>query len=210
MSQLELLTIPNGQFAQNCYLLVAPDRDAVLVDPGEEWETFLAQIARWQATLKAIWLTHAHFDHILGVADVHRETGAEIWLHPGDRSLYDNLPQQGLWLGHRVAPPPAPSRELAHGQRLTLGGTDFEVRHTPGHSPGSVSFVGPGVVLSGDALFAGSIGRSDLPGGDHDTLIRSIQSQLLSLDDETRVLSGHGPETTIGVERRTNPFLIQG
>lgn len=204
---LELLTIPNGQFAQNCYLLVTPNRDAVLVDPGEEWETFLAEVARRQATLRAIWLTHAHFDHILGVSDVHRETGAEIWLHPADRSLYDSLPQQGLWLGLRVGRPPAPSRELAHGQQLTLGETGFEVRHTPGHSPGSVSFVGAGVVLSGDALFAGSIGRSDLPGGDHETLIRSIQTQLLTLDDGTRVLSGHGPETTIGVERRTNPFL---
>ena len=204
---LELLTIPNGQFAQNCYLLVAPNRDAVLVDPGEEWETFLAEVARRQAILRAIWLTHAHFDHILGVSEVHRETGAEIWLHPADRSLYDNLPQQGLWLGLRVGRPPAPSRELAHGQQLTLGETGFAVRHTPGHSPGSVSFVGAGVVLSGDALFAGSIGRSDLPGGDHETLIRSIQTQLLSLDDGTRVLSGHGPETTIGVERRTNPFL---
>ena len=208
MTGLEFLTIPNGQFAQNCYLLVAPNRDAVLVDPGEEWETFLTQIARRQAMLKAIWLTHAHFDHILGVAEVHRETGAEIWLHPADRPLYDNLPQQGLWLGIRAESPPPPSQELAHGQRLMLGDAEFEVRHTPGHSPGSVSLVGGGVVLSGDALFAGSIGRSDLPGGDHETLIQSIRSQLLSLDDATRVLSGHGPETTIGVERRTNPFLI--
>jgi glyoxylase-like metal-dependent hydrolase (beta-lactamase superfamily II) len=207
VSQLELISIPNGQFAQNCYLLLAPNRDAVLVDPGEEWETFLTLIGKRQAKLGAIWLTHAHFDHILGVGDIHRETGAPIWLHPGDRSLYDGLPQQGLWLGLRAAPPPAPSHALAHGLRLTVGETEFEVRHTPGHSPGSVSFVGAGVVLSGDALFAGSIGRSDLPGGDHDRLIQSIRSQLLTLDDETRVLSGHGPETTIGTERRNNPFL---
>ena len=107
----------------------------------------------------------------------------------------------------RAEAPPAPTDPLAHGQILTLGTGRLEVRHTPGHSPGSVSLVGEGFVLSGDALFAGSIGRSDLPGGDHDTLIRSIRTQLLTLDDETVVYSGHGPATTVGEERRTNPFL---
>jgi len=206
VSDLEILAIPNGQFAENCYLLTA-GATAVLIDPGEEWERFLTELERREARLAAIWLTHAHLDHILGVGEVQSETGAPIWLHPADRPLYDNLPQQALWLGLRVPAAPAPQHELAHGQTLSLGGHDFLVRHTPGHSPGSVSLVGEGAVFSGDALFQGSIGRSDLPGGHHETLIASIRRELLSLPDATRVLSGHGPETTIGAERRTNPFL---
>ena len=124
-----------------------------------------------------------------------------------DRPLYDNAPQQGLWFGLRIAAPPPPHVDLAAGQTLSVGQFEFTVRETPGHSPGSVSLVGPGMVLTGDALFAGSIGRTDLPGGDYDTLIASIRRELLSLPDDTAVHSGHGPRTTIGAERRTNPFL---
>lgn len=207
VSDLRIVTIPNGQFAENCYLLVAPGGEAVLVDPGEEWETFLTAVETAGARLTGIWLTHAHIDHILGVAEVHAATGAPVWLHPADRPLYDNLPQQALWFGLRAGAPPAPDHALAHGDRLHVGEVVFEVRHTPGHSPGSVSLLGPGVVLSGDVLFAGSIGRTDLPGGDYEALIASIHRELLPLPDTTRVLSGHGPETTIGAERRTNPFL---
>lgn len=207
MSDLEILPIPNGQFAENCYLLTA-GTDAVLIDPGEEWEMILTEVERRRARLAAIWLTHAHLDHILGVGEVQSATGAPIWLHPADRSLYDSLPEQALWLGLRAAPAPTPRHEFSHGQKLSVGDHEFAVRHTPGHSPGSVSLVGDGAVFSGDALFQGSIGRSDLPGGDHATLIASIRRELLSLPDATRVLSGHGPETTIGVERRTNPFLV--
>ena len=206
MSDLQILPIPNGQFAENCYLLVAGN-EAVLIDPGEEWERFLDEIERRGTRLVAIWLTHAHLDHILGVGEVQKATGAPIWLHPADRPLYDDLPTQSMWLGFRSPPAPAPQYELAHGQVLSLGDHRFSVRHTPGHSPGSVSFIGSEVVFSGDALFSGSIGRSDLPGGDHETLIESIRRELLSLPDPTRVLSGHGPATTIGAERRGNPFL---
>jgi glyoxylase-like metal-dependent hydrolase (beta-lactamase superfamily II) len=208
VSDPEIVAIPNGQFLQNCYLIFSPDGEAVLIDPGQEWETFLARIEQRRARLSAIWVTHAHLDHILGVREIHQATGAPIWLHPADRPLYDNLPQQGLWLGVRAGALPPPQHPLSHGQTLRVGQASFEVRHTPGHSPGSVSFVGPGVVLSGDVLFAGSIGRTDLPGGSYETLINSIRSQLLTLDDSTRVLSGHGPETTIGAERLHNPFLV--
>jgi len=207
VSDLEILQIPNGQFSENCYLLTAGS-EAVLVDPGDEWERFLDEIARRGARLVAIWLTHAHLDHILGVADVHERTGAPIWLHPGDRVMYDNLPAQAANFGYRASPPPEPHHELSHGQVISLGSHPFTVRHTPGHSPGSVTLVGDGLALVGDVLFQGSIGRSDLPGGNHNTLIASIRRELLSLPDPTRVLSGHGPETTVGVERRTNPFLI--
>jgi glyoxylase-like metal-dependent hydrolase (beta-lactamase superfamily II) len=131
-----------------------------------------------------------------------------VWLHPADRPLYDGAADQGAWLGVRAPPPPPPpDRELAHGDTLALGSLTFEVRHVPGHSPGSVAFVGHGVAFVGDAVFAGSVGRVDLPGGDGATLLTSIREQLLTLPDETVLYAGHGPETSVGAERRANPFL---
>jgi len=208
VGSLEIVPIPNGQFAENCYLVYDPAHpETVLVDPGEEPERFLAEARRLGRTIGAIWITHAHVDHISGVAAVREETGAPVHLHPDDLPLYESLPQQGLWFGLRLSAPPAPEVALRHGQRLRVGGVELEVRHTPGHSPGHVCFVAPGVVLGGDVLFEGSIGRTDLPGGDYDTLIASIRRELLPLPDATVVHPGHGPATTIGRERRTNPFL---
>ncbi len=208
MPDLEIVTLPNGQFVQNCYLVAdRARREAVMIDPGEEPGLFLAELDTRAWSLKAIWLTHAHVDHIMGVGTVKEATGVPIHLHPADRALYDVLPSQGEWMGLRLGAPPPPDRELRHGQLIGVGGLTFEVRHTPGHSPGSVSFVGHGVVFGGDVLFNGSIGRTDLPGGDFGTLMGSIQASFLNLPDSTVVYSGHGPETTIGVERMTNPFL---
>jgi len=208
VSEIQIVALPNGQFAENCWLVADPrTREAVMVDPGEESDTFLAELDRQQWSLRAIWLTHAHIDHILGVAAVKRATGAAVYLHPDDRPLYDALPDQGTWFGIRADRPPPPDQALAAGQRLTVGGLEFTVRHTPGHSPGSVSFLGHGTIFGGDVLFNGSIGRTDLPGGDFATLMRSLQRDFLSLPDSTVVRSGHGPETTVGVERLTNPFL---
>lgn len=208
MSELEIVALPNGQFSENCYLLA--DRSggrAVMIDPGEEPRLFLAELDTRRLTLEAIWLTHGHIDHIMGVRAVKEATGAPVLLHPADRGLYDALPRQAEWMGLALEAPPPPNGDLAEGQELALGPHRFTVRHTPGHSPGSVSFVGAGVILGGDVLFNGSIGRTDLPGGDFATLLQSIQSVFLVLPDSTTVLSGHGPETTIGVERMTNPFL---
>jgi hydroxyacylglutathione hydrolase len=208
VSDLEVVALPNGQLAQNCYLVAdRRTREAVIIDPGEESAMFLAELDTRAWALRAIWLTHAHIDHIVGVAAVQRATGAPIHLHPLDRPIYDALPQFGGWIGLELDAPPVPNVELHAGVKLRAGGFEFEVRFTPGHSPGSVSFVGPGMVFSGDALFNGSIGRTDLPGGDYATLMSTIQSQFLSLPDSTVVHSGHGPDTTIGVERLTNPFL---
>jgi hydroxyacylglutathione hydrolase len=208
VSDLEVVSLPNGQFAENCYLVAdRRTREAVIIDPGEEPAMFLAELDTRAWSLRAIWLTHAHIDHIIGVAAVHAATGAPIYLHPLDRPIYDALPQYGGWVGRQLETPPAPDRELRPGQVLKVGGFEFTVRFTPGHSPGSVSFVGEGMVFGGDVLFNGSVGRTDLPGGDAATLMASIQSQLLSLPDSTVVHSGHGPDTTIGVERLTNPFL---
>ena len=203
-----IICLTNGVFQENCFIVADPGtRDAVLVDPGEEAELFLRRIEYEGLTLRAVWLTHAHIDHILGVQAVVEHSKVPVYLHPADRPLYDNVESQGKWLGVGSASVPPPDRELNHGDRLVVGNCWFEVRHVPGHSPGGVAFVGNGVVLSGDALFAGSVGRADLPGGDTATLLTSIKEQLLTLPDETVVYSGHGPETTIGAERRSNPFL---
>jgi glyoxylase-like metal-dependent hydrolase (beta-lactamase superfamily II) len=209
VSNLDVVALPNGQFAENCYLVADKgSREAVIIDPGEESARFLAELKKRDWSLQAIWLTHAHIDHIMGVGPVHGATGAPIHLHPLDRPLYDALPQFGSWAGMRVDPAPSPQSELMAGQVLRVGTFDFIVKLTPGHSPGSVSFHGQGMIFGGDVLFNGSVGRTDLPGGDSATLMASIQSEFLSLPDSTVVHSGHGPDTTIGVERVTNPFLI--
>jgi hydroxyacylglutathione hydrolase len=208
VSNLEVVVLPNGQFLENCYLLAdAAAGEAVIIDPGEAPGRFLAELKQRGWSLKAIWITHAHIDHIIGVAAVHRATGAPIHLHPLDRPLYDALPEYGAWIGRQVDPAPPPQFELEAGQLLRLGKLEFTVRFTPGHSPGSVSFLGPGLIFGGDVLFSGSVGRTDLPGGDSATLLASLQSEFLSLPDSTVVHSGHGPDTTIGIERMTNPFL---
>lgn len=208
---LRIIPLLNGQFAENCYLLAERGSpDAVIVDPGEEPEMFLEAAAREGLRIREIWLTHAHIDHVSGVAAVKDATGAPVLLHKDDQPLYDNLVQQGRWFGLELDPPPPIDRYLEHGGTVSLGSTVFQVRHTPGHSPGSVCFVGDGVVLGGDVLFEGSIGRTDLPGGSLERLLRSIREELLSLPDQTVVHPGHGGPTTIGAERRSNPFLAGG
>jgi hydroxyacylglutathione hydrolase len=208
VSELEVVALANGQFAENCYVVADTSAgQAVLIDPGEESERFLEELRRRGWSLQAIWVTHAHIDHIMGVGVVHRATGAPIHLHPLDRPLYDDLPAYGAWVGMRLETPPPPQIDLAAGQVLRIGRFQFEVRFTPGHSPGSVSYLGQGMIFGGDVLFNGSVGRTDLPGGDAATLMATIQSEFLSLPDSTVVHSGHGLDTTIGVERMTNPFL---
>ena len=206
---MKIVQIPNGMFAENCYLVIDEQAgECAIVDPGEEAGLILHKIHESGAKPVAIWLTHAHLDHVLGVPRLAPETGVPVWLHNADRPLYDAVPEQATWFGLApVSTLPAPDHEFVHGMRLRVGTVEVEVRHAPGHSPGSVCLVAPGVVLSGDVLFAGSIGRTDLPGGDFGTLIASIERELLPLSDDTIVYSGHGPETTIGRERRTNPFL---
>ena len=209
MARPDVLCLTNGAFAENCY--VVADRavgEAVLVDPGEEAELFLARLGSERLRLTAVWLTHAHLDHVLGVGTITARTGVPVWLHPADRLLYDHVPDQARALmGVELDPLPPPDHDIVPGRSLAVGGHSFEVRHVPGHSPGSVALVGGGAALVGDVLFAGSVGRTDLPGGNSGLLLASIRTQLLSLPDETVVYPGHGPETTIGRERASNPFL---
>jgi hydroxyacylglutathione hydrolase len=205
---MNVIQIPNGQFAENCYLVIdESSRECAIVDPGEEAGLIAHKLAAAAVRPVAIWITHAHVDHVMGVAHLKGETGVPIYLHPADRELYDHAVQQGLAFGVRVDALPPPDREFVAADTVRVGDLAFSVRPAPGHSPGSVCLVGEGVVFTGDVLFAGSIGRTDLPGGDSETLIRSIERELLTLPDSTIVYSGHGPETTIGRERFGNPFL---
>jgi len=207
---MKVVQIPNGQFVENCYFVIdEATAECAIIDPGEEAGLIAHKLQAEGVRPVGIWLTHAHLDHVLGVARLKADTGVPVYLHPADRELYDHAVQQGLAFGVAVDPPPPPDRPLAAGDTVQVGELRFTVRHAPGHSPGSVCLVGEGVVFTGDVLFAGSIGRTDLPGGDFDTLVRSIERELLTLPDSTIVYSGHGPETTIGRERRANPFLTR-
>jgi glyoxylase-like metal-dependent hydrolase (beta-lactamase superfamily II) len=187
--------------------------EAVLIDPGDEVEELLTLATRGGLALRHILLTHAHVDHITGVAAAKAALGVPIYLHRADSFLYDNAVQHGLIFGLHVTPPPAVDVFYAPGQVITFGTYEVRPHHTPGHCPGGVCLQvvkkgsAGGKLFVGDTLFAGSIGRTDLPGGDYDTLIHAIRTVLLAFPDDTEVYPGHGPMTTIGQERRTNPFL---
>jgi len=183
---------------------------AVLVDPGGRVDQLLEAAASAGLDVGAIWLTHAHLDHVTGVGDAVARLGhVPILLHRDDLPLYEAIAQQGQMFGLAVEQPPPPTRWLEIGETLELGELSAEVLHLPGHSPGHVGFwfERQRTILSGDVLFAGSIGRTDLPGGDYDTLMNSIREGMLPLGDDVRVLCGHGPDTTIARERTSNPFL---
>jgi hydroxyacylglutathione hydrolase len=207
---IRIRTFVSPGFGQNGYLVWRDNgQSALAIDPGAAAPAMADALADEGLWLEAILLTHAHLDHIEGVATLVDRTGARIWLHPADRPLYDAAGQQAAAFGLRLTPPPAPDEALADGQRLNLAGLDIEVRHAPGHSPGHVILVleEAGVAFVGDVVFQGSIGRTDLPGGNFQQLIASIRGQVLTLDASCRLLPGHGPETDVGHERATNPFL---
>ncbi len=201
-------------FYKNGYLLGCEStHEAVIIDPGDEVDEVIKAVHGSGLHVTYILLTHAHLDHITGVARATQVFSAPVLLHEADLPLYDAVVQQGLMFGLRVDPQPPVDRFYAAGEVLTFGEYEVRPHHTPGHCPGGVCLqVGPAGragldLFVGDTLFAGSIGRTDLPGGDHQTLIQSITSVLLAFPDEARVYSGHGEPTTIGRERRTNPFL---
>ena len=214
-------TFITSPFEQNTRVLAcAKTRRAVCVDPGDSAETIAAYINENNFNLQAITLTHAHLDHIGGVSDLFKLfPNAEIILHAGDEDLYYGLPEQPLFMGiprHQLkalgleyeAPPPL-TRHWRDGEIYAVGTLNFKILHCPGHTRGHVIFVEENErkVFSGDCLFAGSIGRTDLPGGDYEQLISSITEKILPLGDDVTVYSGHGDNTTIGRERTTNPFL---
>jgi len=204
-------TLAVGMLEVNCYVLGCErTRRALVIDPGDEAPAILKALHRHGLTLDRILATHAHFDHLLGCRPLQEATGAPFYVHPADRPLVAMMQRTCMaWLGYDPGEPPAITGDLAAGDVVRVGDIALEVRHTPGHSPGGVTLVEHATrrAFTGDALFAGSVGRVDLPGGDGQTLIASIDAQILSLPDDYVVLPGHGPATTVGQERRTNPYL---
>jgi glyoxylase-like metal-dependent hydrolase (beta-lactamase superfamily II) len=198
-----------GLVETNCYIVGCPEtKEGVIIDPSDNAPRIMAEVAKAGLTIKYILNTHAHFDHIQANAGVVAATGAPLALHPLDLPLLQHGGGAGFF-GLPIIPSPLPDIELAEGDTIPFGRHAFTVLFTPGHTPGHVSFYLPqaGLLFDGDVLFAGGIGRTDLPGGDYDTLMHSITEKLLLLPDETIVYSGHGPATTIGRERADNPWL---
>lgn len=210
---MEFVGFTGGPFAENAWLVANPAAGtAVVVDPGGGAPELLDEIERRDLEPVAILLTHAHLDHVDGIPAVReRYPDLPVWLHPDDRDLYEGVPRQAAWFG--LVPPRLPpvDHHLVAGTEWSGGGITLQVRFAPGHAPGHVIFVAPddGVALVGDVIFQGSIGRTDLPGGDFHRLMDSIRGEVLALPDETRLLTGHGPETTVARERNTNPFLVE-
>jgi glyoxylase-like metal-dependent hydrolase (beta-lactamase superfamily II) len=199
-----------GPVQTNAYLVGDPaTSEAVVIDPAWDGAAILQEAQRRGWRIIQIWLTHAHFDHFGGAAAVADGSRAPVALHPQDQPLWRFSGGAPLFGFPQFDPGPEPTISLQHGMILRLGDHEFEVRHTPGHTPGHVIFVSrkEGLAFCGDLIFQAGVGRTDLPGGDWDALLRSIQQEILSLPDETQLLSGHGPETTVGAERRLNPFL---
>lgn len=213
VQQLQLRGLTVGPMQSNCYLLrlsagQRPEAGrALVIDPGHDDPRIERTLEEWGSDVAAIVLTHGHVDHVAGVPALHERTGAPVYMHPDDRELYDRAPDQAAEFGLRVPPLPEPAHELVDGRELQLAGIEFEVRHTPGHSPGGVTLCTDGAAFVGDCVFSGSIGRTDLPGGDGETLLRSIREQILTLPADTALYPGHGPKTTVEKEKSSNPFL---
>lgn len=210
-AELVVRGIVVGLFRENCYIVGSRRTgEAICVDPGDEPDQILALARDMGVRITKIACSHAHLDHIMAVRAVVEATGASFLLHPDDNKLAEQLPLVARqWLDADVQPPPKPDFPLRHADDLEIAGIQLGVLHTPGHTPGSISLYGGGMLFSGDTLFRGSIGRTDLPGGDSRQIIRSIADRLLALPDDTIVLPGHMEETTIGAERASNPFILQ-
>lgn len=205
-----LETFPVGPLQCNCTILADEEtREAIIVDPGDEIARIHRRLTDLRLNLKQILITHAHIDHVGGALKLKSLTGAPIYLNEADLPLLHMMSAQAAWLGIETPETAPPDEGLIDGRHVGLASYPAHVIHTPGHTQGSIClhFAPMKMVLAGDTLFAGSIGRTDLPGGNFDQIIDSIQSRLLNLPDETRVIPGHGPATTIGAERKSNPFL---
>ncbi|HUP89523.1 MAG TPA: MBL fold metallo-hydrolase [Longimicrobiales bacterium] len=207
---LEIRTYVGKGFSQNAYLIWQSDsKDAIALDPGADAPSMVAALESNQLKLQTILLTHAHLDHIEGVAHLKRHADVPIYMHPDDAQFYDNAHVQAAQFGMQVEKLPPVDMQLHDGQQLNLAGITLDVYHVPGHCPGHVIFYvkDAKTAFVGDVVFQGSIGRTDLPGGSYQVLMQSIRDHVMTLPDDTVLYSGHGPETTVGEERKSNPFI---
>jgi len=205
---LAIEALTGGPFSENCYIAQS-ETAALIIDPGHSARVLIDKVDTSQLQIVAVANTHAHIDHVAAVSEICELSNAPFWLHGDEEVVLQSIPLQAQMFGFPLCNPPKPDRLLVDNDILAIGEIKLQVLHTPGHSPGGCCFYQPEarVIFVGDTLFAGSIGRSDLPGGDHDTLIASIKARLLTLPDDVVCYSGHGPQTTIGHERERNPFL---
>jgi len=196
-----------GPIQANCFIIGCETTLAgAVIDPGDDADRIMAEVKKANLRIDTIVNTHGHFDHVGGNRQLKAATGAELMIHPLDAPMLAQLDRMAGAFGLKADNSPAPDRTLEDGDTLSVGELRLTVLHTPGHTPGGISLHTNGCVFVGDTLFQGSIGRTDFPGGDFDTLISSIHTKLFTLDEQTTVYTGHGPETTIGTEKRTNPF----
>ena len=206
---MNIETLQLGPVGTNCFIIGGePGSAAAVIDPGWDAPIVLDVLRRRQWIPEAVVITHAHFDHIGGVRGVVEGTGAPFLVGEHEVRVLRVAVERAMSLfGVAVPEPPEPTRLLRAGETITLAGQPFRIVHTPGHSPGHICLLGDGVAFVGDVVFQGSVGRTDLPGGSTDTLLRSIATHILTLPDDTELFNGHGPSTTVGRERRSNPFL---
>jgi hydroxyacylglutathione hydrolase len=199
-----------GPLMANCFICgCSKTKEAVVIDPGGDANTILLSLADSKLKAKYIINTHGHFDHVSANGKMKDATGADILIHPLDAPMLEKLSSNAAFFGVSVENSPPCDQTLEEGDTVSFGDITLKVIHTPGHTPGGISLYTNGVVFVGDTLFAGSIGRTDFPGGDFNTLISSIKTKLFKMEDDIRVFSGHGPETSIGTEKRHNPFVGQ-
>lgn len=207
---MKILHLCVGAFQENCYLVMDTERGvSALIDPGAEGDRIVEAVRASGTTLEAIWLTHAHLDHVGGIVRVKRSYDVPIHLHPLDQPVYVRAEKSAAMYGIPFEQPPPPERELAEGDRMTLGSLSFDVLHLPGHAPGHVIFHGHGIALVGDLVFQGSIGRTDLPFSNPRDMTLSLE-RVTTLPADTELYPGHGPRTTLALELETNPFLNGG
>lgn len=198
-----------GPLESNCFLVIEESsKECFITDPGDEPDRIVDFINENKLTVKYLICTHAHFDHVAAVPEVQKETGAKIVIHKSDLPIYESSQEHAAMWGFEIDPLPRPDIFISDGDKIDIGNLHFEILHTPGHSPGGISIYGEGIVITGDTLFAGAVGRTDLPGGDILKLKASFK-RLMSLPSEIKVLPGHGPETTIGREKTDNFFASE-
>ena len=207
---MKIKTLEVGPLAVNCYLVHDEKGSGIVIDPGDEGNRILEEVAKEGFNVTHIIDTHGHFDHIGGNGILKEKTGAPLLIHEGDVEFLKHADIAAARFGLRAEPSPDPDKLLNDGDTIESGDMPITAIHTPGHSPGGVSLLIDDILITGDTLFAGSIGRTDLPGGVHEELLNSVRTRIFTLDDDITIYPGHGPTSTIGFEKKSNPFFTEG